>query len=484
MEKKCFFILLLLMLCWGLPSLEAQGFIKVYGGALDDEGRCVVEVPGTGYIVAGYSADLTGSSIYVLRTNLLGDTLWSRLIGGSQGLSARSIIRCANGGYIIAGNDENLDKAFLLKISPNGDSLWLHRYGGTGANNARSAAEDGNGNIIFVGETTSFGSVGADVYLVKTDSLGGEIWSDHYGGSSAQVGEEIILSNDGCYVVTGWSLSNSPDSIGVLLMKIDTLGSVIWEKYYGGYNCAAYSLIATPDSGFAVLGHNADFAGGVGWQYWLLKTDSNGDTLWTRTYGGESEDWALSIDNADSTGYILCGYTYSYGAGESDAYLIRTDLNGDTLWTRTYGSPYNDWGYCIKNTVDGGFIFTGFTGFGQRDVFLVKTDGNGYITGIHDGSQAIPSRDRIRVSCYPNPFARWANIAIDAEKPGRYALSVFNVQGQLVRKVFDGHLTAGVSRVEWDGRDETGARVKSGVYFGRLADRTFVLGTARMVLVR
>jgi len=115
---------------------------------------------------------------------------------------------------------------------------------------------------------------------------------------------------------------------------------------------------------------------------YLIKTDSNGDVLWTRTYGGSSEDYGYSVQQTTDGGYIVTGTTVSFGAGGWDFYLIKTDADGDTLWTRTYGCPESDYAHSVQQTTDGGYIMAGFSecfipGMGDRDFWVVKTDANG-----------------------------------------------------------------------------------------------------------
>ena len=166
-----------------------------------------------------------------------------------------------------------------------------------------------------------------------------------------------------------------------------------WEDIFGGVNNdKGYSVQETSDGGYILAGYTYSFGTGESDVY-LIKLDSNGDTIWTKTYGGDSYDVGYSVQETSDGGYIIVGYTYSFGAGESDVYLIKTDSNGNVLWTKTFGGASYDMGYSVQETSDGGYIITGYTdsfGAGGSDVYLIKTDSNGNIawTRTYGGSSS------------------------------------------------------------------------------------------------
>ncbi|MFZ8825541.1 MAG: hypothetical protein ACO2OT_01700, partial [Candidatus Caldipriscus sp.] len=109
----------------------------------------------------------------------------------------------------------------------------------------------------------------------------------------------------------------------------------------------------------------------------LIKTDANGNIQWAKTYGGTSHDWASSVQQTSDGGYIVAGYTGSFGAGWEDIFLIKTDANGNIQWAKTYGGTSIDGAYFVQQTSDGGYIMAGYTGSfgaGSADIILIKTD--------------------------------------------------------------------------------------------------------------
>jgi len=312
-----------------------------------------------------------------------GDTLWTRTYGGSDDDVAHCVQQTTDGGYIVAGETISFGAGdyydvYLVKTESSGDTLWTRTYGGSAADYGRSGQETSDGGYIVAGYTSSFGAGNDDVYLVKTDANGDTLWTRTYGGSDRDDAHSVQQTDDGGYIVAGRTGSFGAGNDDVYLVKTDAKGDTLWTRTYGGSSAdCAYSVQQTTDGGYIMTGYTQSFGAG-GRDVWLLKTGANGDTLWTRTYGGSASDYGRSGQQTSDGGYILAGYTGSFGAGSNDAYLVKTDPNGDTLWTRTYGGSGQDYGYCVQQTTDGGYVVGGFTrSFGGDDFYLVKTDANG-----------------------------------------------------------------------------------------------------------
>ena len=171
----------------------------------------------------------------------------------------------------------------------------------------------------------------------------------------------------------------------ILLLTIPFIGfGQSWEKIFGGTNDDdGLSVQQTTDGGYIITGGTKSFGNGST-DFYLIKTDGNGDSIWTKTFGGTSWDNGWSVQQTTDGGYIITGTTESFGNGLSDVYLIKTDDNGDSLWTKTFGGTTNDYGKSVQQTTDGGYIITGGKdspfGNGGNDVYLIKTDGNGNVT--------------------------------------------------------------------------------------------------------
>jgi len=174
--------------------------------------------------------------------------------------------------------------------------------------------------------------------------------------------------------------------VAVLVAAIPTAAQTGWMKNYGGEGSeTGWVVEQTTDGGYFVLGTTSSFGAGEA-DIWLLKTDSSGDTLWTKTYGGSLTEWASSGQLTSDGGCIIAGYTESFGAGKYDIWLLKTDSSGDTVWTQTYGDTGYEEANSVQRTTDGGYIITGYNNgvFNEEygyvrpgDIWLIKTDDGG-----------------------------------------------------------------------------------------------------------
>lgn len=463
-----------------LPAIiGAITFERWYGGSHDDGGYSVQQTSDGGYIIAGYT-DKEGFpfrnwDVLLIKVDSLGNIVWTEIYGDSLEDAGSCVRQCKNGDYIVVGvtysyyGGNSVSDVFLLKVDLWGDTIWTKTYGGTGWDKGYSVIESHDGGYIIVGSTTSYGAGGADIYLLKVDTVGDEVWSRTFGGSSAQVGRSIQETKDGGYIIAGSSIAESPDSDGVFLVKTDSLGNSAWERFYGDDLSSAYSIKQTTDRGYIVCGHKADFDNG-GWEVWLLKTDSLGDTIWTKSYGGYSEDWGYSVQQTSDTGYVIAGHTWSYGAGSRDVYLIKTDKIGNVLWARTYGGSDGDGSRSVQIANDGGYVIVGSTqsyGSGGSDVYLIKTDGAGVVQVPEEDWSAHKSSQLVVGQVFPNPSAGGARIHYILQRGAHVSVAVYDILGRNVALLMNEEKTAGLHTVVWDSRDNSGRKVPSGPYFLR-----------------
>jgi hypothetical protein len=315
-----------------------------------------------------------------------GDTLWTRTYGGGLWEYAYCVQQTNDGGYIIVGSTGSFPAGFdvyMVKTDADGDTLWTRKYGGSAGDVGFWIQQTTDGGYIVAGFTNSFGAGNNDVYLVKTDVNGDSLWTRTYGGSNHEMAQCVRQTSDGGFVVAGHTLSFGAGQYDVWLLKTDANGDTLWTRTYGGADAEwGYSVEQTTDGGYILAGFTYSFGAGDR-DFYLVKTDANGDTLWTRTYGGAEWDVAYSVEQTSDGGYILTGETVSFGPAWEDVWLLKTDPNGDTLWTRVYGGGDWDGGYCVRQTADGGYLVTGGTwsfGAGDGDFYVLKTDPNGDTT--------------------------------------------------------------------------------------------------------
>jgi len=467
---------------------------RVYGGEHDDCVYDVIETFDSKYVVVGWTRSFGAgnSDVYLLKLDSNGDTMWTKTFGGPLDDEGRSVQEMSDHGFIIAGWTESFGAGksdiYLIRTNMNGDTIWTRTYGGVNYDYAFSAQETSDSVYIIVGRTYFNGSF--DIYLINTNLNGSVLWEKIYenvgwdAGCSVQESAEIF----GGYVIAGLTASTS-EGWNVYLLKTYGNGDTIWTKNYGGTNWdAGYSVQKTYDGGYITAGLTKSFGTGS-FDIYLVKAKRNGNTVWTRTFGGADWDESYAVQETPDKGFIIAGATKSFGAGGFDVYLIRTYSNGYPIWTKTYGGANWDVGYSIENTSDGGYIIAGKTksfGAGLYDVYLIKTKPD---LGIEEKKDARQKIQDIRLSAQPNPFTdktviEFKSSGVESSTP--ITLKVYDISGRLVRS-FPSSLFSLHSSVTWDGRDDKGKRVKTGVYFIKLEVKSKNLKTSntkKVMLIR
>jgi uncharacterized delta-60 repeat protein len=370
-------------------SAYAVKFAKTYGRTSNDYATSVRQTSDGGYIVAGETRSFGWySDIILIKTDANGDTVWAKTYGGTRHDYAYSVQQTSDGGYIVAGVTHSIVSRdiILIKTDTNGNRIWDKTYDRTNdfvtlfANDyAYSVQQTSDGGYIVAGYT----SLGYhDILLIKTNANGNIQWAKTYRRTLDNYAYSVQQTSDGGYIVAGRTLSSSASSWDVFLIKTDTGGNIRWAKTYGSWgDVYAYSVQQTSDGGYIVAGYTNSF-GADSVDILLIKTDANGNIIWTKTYGGTNYDYAYSVQQTSDGGYIVAGSTDSFGADSVDILLIKTNANGNIQWAKTYGGTRNDYAYSVQQTSDGGYIVAGYTnsfGAGGYDIFLIKTDANGDI---------------------------------------------------------------------------------------------------------
>ncbi len=252
---------------------------------------------------------------------------------------------------------------------------WSRTYGGASDEYGYSVDQNQDGGYIATGRSASFGDL-VQVYLIKTDASGDTLWTRTYGGADNEYGRSVQQTSDGGYIIAGWTFSFG-NAQQAYLIKTDAGGDTLWTRTYGGAgDDGGGSVQQTSDGGYIIAGWTGSF--GNGDQVYLIKTNASGDTLWTRSYGGAGGDIALSVQQTSDTGFIVAGYATSFG-DSFQVYLIKTNAYGDTIWTRSYGGAGDDGSRSVRQTSDGGYIVAGYTTpvGDSSQAFLIKTNASG-----------------------------------------------------------------------------------------------------------
>ena len=457
---------------------------KIYGGAEREIGNSVYQTIDGGYIISGITQSFGSGmeDIYLIKTDANGNTLWTKTFGGTEEDWGRCVKQTSDNGYIIAAHTFSFGKGngdvYLIKTDAKGDTLWTRTYGGTEEDRGNVVQQTPDNGYIIAGFTMSFGSGNADAYLIKTDANGSTLWTKTFGGSNDDSGNSVQQTSDSGYIVAGNTYSLGASNINAYLIKTDANGDTLWTRTYGGVDLAiGFSVKQTSDNGYILAGAKSINIAENDFDFYLVKTNSNGDTLWTRTYGGTDVDICLSVLQTPDGGYFLAGTktdtpegAFDYSAA-NDIYLVRTDSNGDVLWTKTLGGTDHDavgeGSTIMQQTSDNGYIIVGSTeSYGMGSIDV-------WLIKILPEAAVSVENDNIPSSFalfqnYPNPFNPVTEINFVLPSASRVSLEVFNVLGQKLATLVDEKRAPGNYRVEWDGDG-----FPCGVYIYRMKTEAF-----------
>jgi hypothetical protein len=401
------------VLSWGFAALAVLPisgssaaqimFERTYGDSLYEDARCVRQTRDGGYILAGYTSSYGAgeSDWYFVRTDSTGKSLWSRTYGTDGTDRCYSVLETANGNFVASGNMSpflEYPSFWLLQMDSSGDTIWAKNHGQIAGAGCVVRGTSDRGHITVV-TSTAPGDLGWDLSLVKTDLAGEVLWREVYGDTTdtiAESGYDVVQTVDGGYMAVG-VICGANELSDVYLIKANASGQMTWSKRYAGPGTdRATSVVQTPDGGYLVAGWTSSFGAGDRDVY-LIRTDSLGDSLWTRTYGGPLSDGGLSLDRTSDGAYVVAGWTESYGAGSHDVLFFKVDSTGDVIWMRTYGGKARDLANSVRQTEDGGYILAGETysyGAGDCDVYLIKTNEDGLRHHRAAGGDACRSETR------------------------------------------------------------------------------------------
>ena len=230
---------------------------------------------------------------------------------------------------LIFGSCKKDDDDNVVPVVPSSSNTWTKTFGGTGNERCYSVQQTNDGGYIITGFTESFGNGGQDVYLIKTDGNGDSLWTKTFVGTSSDGGSSVQQTTDGGYIITGSTSSFGNGNLDVYLIKTDGNGTEQWNKTFGGtVDERCYSVQQTTDGGYIITGYTSSFGNG-GYDLYLIKTDGSGVEQWNKTFGGTGDDVGSSVQQTNDGGYITTGNRYNISNGDNDVYLIKTDENGN-----------------------------------------------------------------------------------------------------------------------------------------------------------
>lgn len=419
MKLKSIFILFLIILGSLASSAQNIEFAKMFGTSSFNYGRDVIQTADTGYFVLGNTAGTSGNSdIYLIKTDSLGNMKWQKTIGGNEIEWGNDLKKTIDNGYIIAGYTNRVIASgydvLLVKIDSLGNEIWSKEYGGVDWDMGFSVIQTPDSGFVVVGETYSSAKSSSNIFMVRTKPNGDTLWTKIIGGSGQDVANAITLCNDSNYVVAGYTTSKGAGGADFYILKINQNGDTLWTKTNGGiFDEKANDVVTTLEGGYMVAGYSSshdlthDMAD-------LYKIDASGDSIWEVFYSPpNSKSQANGISRTPNNTYLWAGLTYFGPGNGKDMYYFKMDASANYLVASTVGGTMEDEAFAINQTSDGGIIIIGNTSsFGpfSTSVFLVKCNKGGIPPAYYSINENDENKNEVLV--FPNPVKENLNIII------------------------------------------------------------------------
>lgn len=360
-------------------TIHIPGWNETYGEIGNQPSMC--QTSDGGYALVSTVLDSNDRHDFrLIKTHENGTKLWEKTYGRADcDEVATSVIQTADGGYAMAGWNTSiftgLPSACLVKTKLDGSINWSQTYAPYAGQGAYSVIQTMDGGYALIGLAAGIPITGFDMLLITTNPSGTMLGSYTYGGPNVEVGRCLVQTSDGGFAIAGYTTSYGSGMSDFWLVKTLSYGALDWNHTYGGPNTdGATSVIQTEDGGYAIVGTTKSYGAGDN-DFWLVRTNDKGTHLWNRTYGGTLDDTAYSFVQTDDGGYALAGYTCSFSMTiPPDIWLVKTNPVGDEQWNETYGGTDYDMAYSVVQASDGTYVMACQTTSLTSDLTLIKTD--------------------------------------------------------------------------------------------------------------
>lgn len=381
MKRSCSILLTLALPVMGFAEPPDTLWSRTFGG--DESDWCVLaeQTPDSGYVFAGATSSFGagGYDFWLIKTDANGDSLWSRTYGGTAHDQCSSAQQTSDGGFILVGHSRSYGAGgydynfWLVKTDADGNQLWSHSYGGDHWERNPSVQQTFDGGYIISGTTSSYGAGATDCWLVKTNASGDTLWTRTHGFVHDDYCAPVRQTADSGYILA-WNGDYS--DAGVWLAKLDANGDSLWRRKIAD-SVFCVIIEQSLDGGYFLAGDSSTW-GCEDYDFWLMKTDTDGRRQWSRVLYGYYPDPCHDAIQTSDRGYVLVGQTEYCDARYRDFRVVRTDPNGIELWNLTFGGNSLDECFSVHETFDGGLILGGDTwsfGAGASDVWVVRMEG-------------------------------------------------------------------------------------------------------------
>lgn len=482
----------LLLLGFGLlitvRANSQEQFQRVYGGESYDQGCEVIQTPDDGYLIAGTTGSFGFSSgqIMLIKTDFQGYEEWRRYYGDNYADQARTMMQTADGNLVIGGFTEtqlNSYQALAIKLTMDGDTIWSRSYGGAEWDFCRQVAVLPDSGLALFGQTFGNGAAEGDFLLIRINKDGDTLWTKTYGGPEMESGESIAVAPDGGFYLAGYTSSYGAGKVDFYVVRTDAFGDTLWTKTFGGpEDDFGYAIAITNDGGYVVAG--GTFSNTAGKSDFVIYKDQ-GSIQWTRYSAYLGNDFWTDIIVEPIGNVTAAGYFTEGGAGMEDMRITRYGADGIYNGMASgHGSHLNDRAYDVKLTSDGGYVMVGFTeGFMERfdDVYLVKMNNIGETAPDEVGIDEISINGEVfSVTVGPNPILDveptmfiqdYESLISKLDK--QMSVGLFNTLGQFIEEL---PISAGNTKLNV-------SNLPSGVYSYILKSGNLVLATGKLVKI-
>lgn len=442
-------------------------------------GATILQTTDSGYVILGINSDTLNAGlndIYLIKTNSFGDTLWTKIYGTSQLDYAYKIIQTSDGGFAFCGVSES--NTILIKTNDVGDTLWTKKYLSSNYfSMAHSLKQTSDGGFILAGEVCTI-SPNTDFLLMKTDIAGNLQWAKKYGGIGLERAFSVFEINGSGYILSGFSQSFSPMNDEFYVVRTDLNGNLLWSKIYGGNGTdIPYCMHNTNDGGFIMAGISSSFNGN-NQDIYIMKIDSIGNLIWSKDYDISLYDYANFLSQTNNNGFVVSG-GINIGGVNFSPFILKLNSSGNTIWSKTIDTNYiaycgiqtNDNGYafltkrcdpiscglslhktdslgnaCIQNSISPNNIshttfesvpatISDTSSFFDTSSLNLSIGSRGYISQICSPLSAIQSmNNKYELNIFPNPYSSQTNIQTNISFHNA-TLTFFNIFGQSVKQI-------------------------------------------------
>lgn len=471
-------------------SLSAQPNIqweKTFGGNSYDALSSVL-LTNEGYILLGHTKSFGAGSddLWLLSITVSGDTIWTNTIGWEDTEVSANLVKDFDEGYTIFGSFKKylggFWNVFLVGSNEIGRMEWASIHDWTGG--FYTSVYDGimhpDGGYLVISAFERDGVLNSDWdnWLIRTNSNGDTIWTKNYGGDGNDFCSDIKISHEGGIIMGGGEKGNGDSHYDWWLLKTDISGNIDWQKVWGSVKDEWINEIYKITDGYIIAGITRSYGHGKT-DGWLRKIDKEGNSIWDKTFGGSEDDYINDVIQTTDGGYIFIGSTKSFGEGDYDYWINRLDSEGNIIWSETYGGEDWDAARFVILSEENSYLIGGETysqGSGDSDAWLIKLKTNN--DNLINQNYNLITRNFYLKQNYPNPFNSLTKIKYSIPNESNVILSVYSLNGRLIKTLVEDHKKAGCYEEKWNATN-----LPTGIYIYRIETKNYV-SAKKCILLR